>query len=300
MSEAAGRAQLSVGQNTVTYLPDGYGWLNPSVLFPASDGGGWQPHDPYLRADGRFPVSIGSFLIRTPDRVILVDLGLGTVGFEIPGLAEFCGGELLTNLAAEGLTADDIDTVVFTHLHHDHVGWTSNVAPAPNAEAGRRVTGLTFSRARHLTARAEWEHWLGTDEVTGPNPLAVQAPLADNIAFIADGESIAPGVHALATPGHTPGHLSFVVEDPSTQEAGRILILGDVMHSQVQVIESHWSFLFDENPEQAIATRAQLLKQSEEPGTTIAGGHFADHVFGRVLASAPRRAFASDRNPGAE
>lgn len=101
-------------------------------MFPASAPDGWAAHAEFLGAEGRFPVSIGSFLVRTADRAILVDLGLGAVDFAVPELATFRGGRLLDSLAAEGLTPDEIDTVFFTHLHHDHVGWTSNVAlPRP-------------------------------------------------------------------------------------------------------------------------------------------------------------------------
>ncbi|ABW12289.1 beta-lactamase domain protein [Parafrankia sp. EAN1pec] len=293
MVQPAARAQISVGDMTITYLPDGHGWLNPTVFFPASAPDGWATHAEFLNAQGWFPVSIGSFLIRAADRVILVDLGLGTVDFGIPGTATFKGGSLPDALAAEGLSPADIDTVVYTHLHHDHVGWTSNVAPAPNAAEGQIVTGLTFAGARHLVSEPEWRHWSGTAELVGPDPAAVQQPLADAIAFIADNEEIAPGVRILATPGHTPGHSSLLVTDPTGRDTRRVIILGDVMHCQVQVMESHWSFAFDVDPERGVATREQLLKELENENTVLAGGHFASTVFGRVLPRAAKRAWAS-------
>lgn len=201
MIHPADRAQVHIGQTSVTYLPDGHAWLDPEVVFPASAPAGWAG---FLDADGRFPVSIGSFLIRVADRVILVDLGLGAVEWGNADLrADFRGGDLIASLAAEGLAPADVDTVFFTHLHHDHVGWTTGAA-----------YDLTFPRARHLVAEAEWRHWLGTDEVVGPHPAAVMAPLADRVEFTADGAEIAPGVRVLATPGHTPGHQSLVVTDP--------------------------------------------------------------------------------------
>ncbi|MFF5213306.1 MBL fold metallo-hydrolase [Streptosporangium sp. NPDC000396] len=292
MVQPAPRAHIGIGDTTVTYLPDGHGWLNPAVLFPASSPDGWATHAEFLNAEGRFPVSIGSFLIRTAGRVILVDLGLGAVDFAVPDVATFKGGELLNALAAEGLTPDDVDTVVYTHLHHDHVGWTSDLAPAPNAPAGQTVTGLTFKGARHLVSEAEWRHWSGTAELVGPDPIAVQTPLADRIAFVADGEEIAPGVRILSTPGHTPGHSSLLVTDPAGGDNRRLVILGDVMHCQVQVTESHWTFAFDFDPDQSIATRERLLKELEDGNTILAGGHFAGSVFGQVLPPAARRAWA--------
>lgn len=293
MVNPAPRAQLTVGDTTVTFLPDGHGWLNPAVLFPASSPDGWSTHAAYLDAQGRFPVSVGSFLVRTASRTLLVDLGLGAVDFAIPDVATFKGGALLDSLAAEGLTPADIDTVFYTHLHHDHVGWTTNVAPAPNARPGQIVKGLTFAHARHLVTEQEWHHWAGTEDLVGPDPAAVRAPLADLIEFAADGEQIAPGVRVLATPGHTPGHSSLMVTDPSGADERRLVILGDVMHCQVQVSETHWSFAFDADPAQAIDTRERVLKELEDGRTLLAGGHFAGNVFGRVLPPAARRTWAS-------
>ncbi|MCX4748392.1 MBL fold metallo-hydrolase [Kitasatospora sp. NBC_01287] len=294
MPHPAPRAQVSIGGTTVTYLPDGHGRLDPAAFFPPSAPGGWAPHRSHLDPDGWFTVSIGSFLVRTADgRALLVDLGLGVVDFSIPGLAEFRGGELLDSLAAEGLAPTDVDTVVFTHLHHDHVGWTTDLAPTPDGTAGRAATALTFPRARHLVAAAEWHHWSGTADPAGPDPRAVQQPLAERIAFVADGEVIAPGVRVLATPGHTPGHLSLEVTDPAGRDGRRLVVLGDVLHCQVQVAESHWTCAFDHDPAQAVRTRERLLAELRDDAVIVAGGHFTEQVFGQVLPVTARRAWSS-------
>lgn len=295
MVSPAGRAEIAVGSTRITYLPDGHGRLDPGVLFPASQPDGWATHAAYLDEDGWFPVSIGSFLIRTADRVVLVDLGLGEVEFAVPDVSSFRGGRLLDSLAGEGVAPEDVDTVFFTHLHHDHVGWTSDIAPSPHAETPRHDATLTFAHARHLVHESEWRHWAGTSELIGPDPTAVQAPLVERIGFVVDGDEIAPGVRVLATPGHTPGHCSLVVTDRDGRSDRRVVVLGDVLHCQVQVVESTWSFLFDADPAQAFRTREQLLKELEDPGTVLAGGHFAGNVFGRVLPPASRRAWASIR-----
>lgn len=295
MVAPATRSRITIGDTQITFVPDGGAWLNPRVLFPASEPDGWDAYHAFLAPDGRFPVSIGSFLIQAAGRTILVDLGLGAVDFAVPDIASFRGGQLLHNLEAEGLTPRQVDTVFFTHLHHDHVGWTSNIAPAPNADPGQTVTGLTFPEARHVVAEAEWAHWRGTDELVGPSPTAVQAPLADRLEFVADGEELAPGVRVMATPGHTPGHSSLVVTDPSGVGDERLVVLGDVMHCQVQIEQSRWSFLFDVDAEQSLRTREQLLKELEDRRTILAGGHFAGEVFGRVLPASARRTWKSRR-----
>ena len=287
MLEVARRSQVRLGDTTITYLPDGEVHLDPAALFPASGPDGWARYAPYLDRDGRLPVSVGSFLVRTPSHRLLIDLGLGVVNFEIPDLASFRGGELLQSLAAEGLGPDDIDAVVFTHLHHDHVGWTTDVAPAPNAPAGRQVSGLTFARARHLADRREWEYWNGSAELVGPDPDAVQKPLASVIEFIGADQELVPGVQAVPTPGHTPGHLSILISDPAA--TAQVLVLGDVMHTQAQVSETDWNFRFDVDPVAGTRTRIDLLAQFQNDRTIIAGGHFAGQVFGHFLA--PRRAY---------
>jgi glyoxylase-like metal-dependent hydrolase (beta-lactamase superfamily II) len=290
MLDPAQKSRLAIGGTTVTYLPDGEAHLNPEVLFPASAPDGWAVYAPYLDADGRLPVSIGTFLIRTPEHRVLVDLGLGAVDFEIPGMGSFIGGRLLHSLAGEGLRPQDIDTVVFTHLHHDHVGWTSNVAPAPNIAHDEPVSGLTFPDARHLVDRVEWDHWAGTAELIGPDPDAVQKPLADVIEFSARGRSLVPGVQSLPTPGHSPGHTSLLITDPDSDQ--RLLILGDVMHTQAQVSETHWNFLFDTDADQGTKTRVALLEHYHDERTIIAGGHFAGSVFGRFLPATLRHRWA--------
>lgn len=285
MLNPAPRSQVSIGTTTVTYLPDGEVHLEPGVLFPASGPDGWSAYAPYLDADGRLPISVGSFLVRTGAHRMLVDLGLGAVDFEVPGLASFTGGRLLESLADEGLQPADIDTVVYTHLHHDHVGWTTNAAPAPNTPP-EPVRALTFTNARHLVDAAEWDHWTGTAELTGPDPDAVQKPLSSVVEFLARDQDIVPGVRAVPTPGHTPGHTSLLVTDPATER--RLLILGDVMHTQAQVSETHWNFLFDTDATKGTQTRVALLEHYHDECTIIAGGHFAGAVFGRFLPASRR------------
>jgi glyoxylase-like metal-dependent hydrolase (beta-lactamase superfamily II) len=287
MLSAAPRSQVRLGSTTVTYLPDGEVHLEPTVLFPASHPDGWAAYAPYLDEDGRLPVSVGSFLVRTGHHNVLIDLGLGAVDFEVPGMGTFRGGRLLDSLAAEGLRPPDIDTVVFTHLHHDHVGWTTGHAPAPGAVHAGAPVALTFRNARHLVDRVEWDYWNGTAEVTGPDPDAVQKPLGSVIRFLDRDQPIVPGVRAVATPGHTPGHTSVLVTDPGGD--GRLLVLGDVMHTQAQVSETHWNFLLDVDAGAGTNTRRTVLDEYQDERTTIAGGHFAGTVFGRFLP--PRRQY---------
>ena len=215
MTVPARRTRVDVGAASVTYLPDGSGVFDPAVVFPANRGDAWTQESGLLDADGRLTMSFGAFLDRTGSRRILVDLAMGPADFAVPGLGQIRGGTLLSSLADEGLAPSDVDTVVFTHLHPDHVGWTTTRVSDPNNATGQVGTALTFPAARHLVGRQEWAHWSGGSQPGGPDPTAVVAPLSGVIELVDDGTMVGPGVHVRAAPGHTPGHLCVVVTDPA-------------------------------------------------------------------------------------
>ncbi|MFJ3307491.1 MBL fold metallo-hydrolase [Streptomyces sp. NPDC086549] len=278
MPQPATRSRITIGETTITYLPDGFGAHNPDVLFPGVD---WTTRPGYLE-EGQLLLSFGSFLIRARGRNILVDLAVGEIDVDVPGVARLKGGSLLRNLAAEGLSTGDIDTVVYTHLHLDHVGWTSDVAPLPNGPATDSPTSLTFAGARHLMSEDEWQYWsTRTATMGGPDAEAVLKPLASVVEFVGSGETIAPGVTVEATPGHTPGHLAIVVRDPAGVSTESACIVGDILHSPAQVGDPDLVFSSDIAPDQARAVRDQVLQR---PDTVIAAGHFTDDVFGRVTS----------------
>jgi glyoxylase-like metal-dependent hydrolase (beta-lactamase superfamily II) len=289
MAVPAGRTRVDVGAASVTYLPDGSGVFDPAVVFPASRRSGWAQESDLLDPGGRLTLSFGAFLIRTGSRRMLVDLAMGPADFAIPGLGRVRGGELLSSLADEGLRPSDIDTVVFTHLHPDHVGWTTSRAGDPNSATGPAGTALTFPRARHLVGRQEWAYWIDGGRPGGPDPTTVVAPLSEVIELVDDGTGVAPGVHVRATPGHTPGHLCVVVADPASTTTQQVVIIGDLMHSAIQVTQQDWRFFQDVDPDLAQATRARMLAELDDAHRTVAGGHFAGQVFGKVHASATGR-----------
>src|SRR5580658_8475602 len=202
MLEAAPRQQIQIGATTVTYLPDGAVHADPVALFPATTARDWAPHRHLLDADGWLVASVGSFLVRSSSGAALIDLGLGPISLEVPGVATYEGGGLLASLHAEGLSAADIGHVLFTHLHRDHVGWTSD-----------STGSLTFPNARHLVDRAEWDHWQSHTEAAGPDPRTVLAPLSPVVEFFG-AHSPVPGLERVPAPGHTPGHTCLLITDP--------------------------------------------------------------------------------------
>jgi glyoxylase-like metal-dependent hydrolase (beta-lactamase superfamily II) len=234
---------MKLGQTTVTFVPDAEVRGGPGDFFPGSD---WTAYQHLLDERGQAVANVGSFLIRTRSVIVLVDLGLGS------------GGTLLENLAAEGVTPGDVDLVVFTHLHRDHVGWTG-----------------AFPRARYLVERREWEYWCVNPGGVGPDRETVLRPLSSKIEFL---DQLPTGLHAVATPGHTPGHTSLLVTDPDADE--QLLILGDLLHTRAQLTEPGWRFRSDVDAVLARQQRVDVLARYRDGRTVIAGGHFAGNVFG--------------------
>jgi glyoxylase-like metal-dependent hydrolase (beta-lactamase superfamily II) len=282
MTQRAKQQTITVGSIRITFLPDGDGRIDKLALFPGTTPNGWALHPEWLDENGRVLTTIGGFLIQTGGRNILIDTGYGPQQAEAPGLGPIVGGRLLQSLATTGLEPRDIDTVLYSHLHVDHIGWTSRVVN------GARE--LTFSRANHLLMATEWDFWRTPEpgsfqEAIGPGLTEVRQPLENHTEFVSDGQVIAPGVTVLATPGHTPGHLSLVV----SSGAERAIILGDVMHCPVQFDEADWSVVFDVDKDLARRTRERLMRELEEPATISADGHFPDVVFGRVMPAQGKR-----------
>lgn len=262
---------IQVGEISVTFLPDGEAHFVPTGMFPASaeTAEAWAAHERWLDGDGRYLTTIGAFLVRTGDRTVIVDLGLGVAELEIPDFATVSTGRFLDSLGQAGLTPADIDTVVYTHLHSDHCGWTSQDG------------ALTFPNADYVIgAAAEIEYWRANpDAAFAPPADTVLDPIENRLTAAGDGYVVAPGVNLVATPGHTPGHQTVVV----SSGADRAVLMGDILHCPVQLVEPEWSVLFDVDPVKARATREKLLDELEADDVTIACGHFPEAAFGRVL-----------------
>ncbi len=184
-------------------------------------------------------------------------------------------GKLLENLAAVGVRADDVDGVINTHIHPDHVGW--------NIVDGKP----TFSRARYTVSRVDWEHWTGQDDIA-PHVRDNAVPLEDLdvLDLVEDDQEIFIGVRTLGTPGHTPGHQSILIE--SGGEAA--VITGDVLHTPAQLQEPDWSFRADMDKERARASRKMLIEKALSDRLTVAAGHLRyDGNIGHVVEIDGRR-----------
>ena len=266
MAKFAPVQSKTIGDFKITYLNDGGGYITPWAMFPSSTEEGWKSYERLKNEDDRLVVSIGGFLIETGDKKIIMDLGFGNMTVEFPGFGPFIGGDFMNSLAKTGVKPEEVTDVVFTHLHLDHVGWTSTDG------------ALTFPNAKHMATKAEWDFWMADESGMGMNAETVVPFLKDNLNFIEPGHEIAPGVTAIATPGHTPGHISLHI-NAGDQE---VYMIVDLLHTEAQFYEPDWFVAFDIDPAQARATREAIYPKIAQPNVIVTDGHFADSVFGTV------------------
>jgi glyoxylase-like metal-dependent hydrolase (beta-lactamase superfamily II) len=236
------------------------------TVHACSDGTFAMPRGFLPDADGSARLPIGCLVIPgTPN--ILIDAGMGPVESKV-----LSGGALLDHLAAIGLAPEDIGMLAFTHLHLDHVGWVAT-------EEGNPV----FSNAQALVARADWDVVLQHPE---DRPFTVAPHVETGLRAIAergrltllDGEhELAPGVTAVPAPGHTPGHLVYVVEG----EGDRLVWVGDAMYLPQQPNEGSVA-MSDGDAETALQTRRALWQDLNDRGGVALGSHFPELRPGRV------------------
>jgi glyoxylase-like metal-dependent hydrolase (beta-lactamase superfamily II) len=259
---------MKIGEIEISVVNDGEGAL-PSTYIPKLD---WEAHKGLLDADGNFAIALGCFLIRSKDRTILVDAGLGPVTFP-----PFRGGDLPGNLAAAGVQPDDIDLVLITHLHLDHIGWL-----AQNGEPYFRNATIRFGEK-------DLDQFIRRDD---PEPMT--APVvkvledAGRIETVSGNTVVAPGIDMIDTPGHTLGHMSVVVSS-GTQRA---FMLGDAIACPAQLEDSEWAAMSDIDADLSSRSREALYRELEGTDDVMVGAHFPDLEFGRVLRGKGKRYFA--------
>ena len=238
-------------------------WLEPRFLDPATD---------------KLVLVTQSYVLRTRHHVILIDSCVGNDKerrFHRPW-SHRTGTRYLDALAAAGLAPDDVDFVMCTHLHADHVGWNTRLID------GRWVP--TFANARYVFAKTEFEHWseinkLGkkySDGCIDDSVLpVVEAGQAD---IVADDYAFDDDIRFEPTPGHTPGHVSIAVRSGDA----RAVLSGDVVHTPLQCREPGWSAVGCTDRVQSAATRRAFLDRHCETDTLVMTGHFPSPSIGHV------------------
>lgn len=272
-TQVPGWYRTLVGDFEVTALYDGFIDLKPKDLMKHTRPGeverGLRRH--YVAGDA-VQTSVNAYLVNTGQQLVLVDTG--TADAMGPTL-----GHLVPNLKAAGYDPSQVDLVLLTHLHGDHAAGLLTPEGQP-----------VFPKARVMAAAPEGAFWLD-DAVKSRAPKDVQ-PFFDMAMKAArpyqasgqwttfqPGAQIAPGITAVATPGHTPGHSSFLFES----QGQKLLVLGDLVHvGMVQFPHPEAAVNFDIDDRAAVASRKRLFAQAARDGTLLAGAHLDFPGLGRL------------------
>ncbi len=260
--------RFMVGTIECEIVPDGVAMSQPADLFAGV------PLDQITAAitvgldeKGEMAVPYNCLLVCSGGYLALVDAGLGAEAATEWGEPT---GRLMDSLAVSGVTADQVDLVIISHAHLDHLGGLTVAAD------GGRVP--VFARARHYLCQAEWDYWT-SDEAAGQFPdLADWAgthlrPLsqAGLVELITEETEVLPGVRLVPAPGHTPGHL--VVALASGDDAA--LYLGDAVLDEANFAHPDWVSVFEWNPGMAVATRTALIDEAIAQNQLLIGSHLA-------------------------
>ncbi|WP_432828597.1 MBL fold metallo-hydrolase [Dactylosporangium sp. CA-092794] len=263
---------IPVGHRTLVGLSDGFLLMSPGFLgTPEAPTAG---HDTLRRRYGEVRLPLGCFLL-PGDRAALIDTGLGAHDFEQRDT--LVGGNLLSQLARQGVRPDDVAVLALSHLHADHSG-----------TIGDPVTGRpVFANAQTFVGRGDWEYFV--ERELAPVPIAphTRAALLElerrGQITLTDGEqNIAAGLRSISAPGHTPGHTVYAVHDHGV----RVLVLGDAMHCPQQLDHLDWQITFDVDPVLARQTRDRLHADLAAHGGGAVGCHFPELRLGRILTRA--------------
>jgi glyoxylase-like metal-dependent hydrolase (beta-lactamase superfamily II) len=235
-------------------------------------------------ASGKVMSSMHSWMIRDDRHTILIDTGCGNdKSRALPLFQRFHQLHLpyLDHLRAAGVEPEDVDLVVCTHLHVDHVGWNTRL------ENGRWVP--TFPNARYIFSRREFDHWQSpVGAAAMPENIAVIAdsvmPVVEAglVDFIDDGSSIVDGLVFHDAFGHTAGHGMLKLE--SGHDAA--VFPGDSLHQPMQVFRPDWNSRFCESPQDARTTRRGILDYCHDRNALLLPAHFGSPHGGYVQRSA--------------
>jgi glyoxylase-like metal-dependent hydrolase (beta-lactamase superfamily II) len=251
---------------SVEALRDGRGpYVSWEAGFPQASPREWalaRAEDPAaFGADGRWWLDFRAFAIRWAAGVVLVDVGIGPAGAPAEGWAPV-PGSLPAGLAASGIALSDVDTVVLTHLHSDHCGWAVSSSGEP-----------MFPNARYVV-HSEEVTWMSEPVASYVvKPLRAAGVLSQVraetvLTALPTGETVT----VVPTPGHTPGHQSVVVDGGGAQ----VVVTGDVLVHAVQLVSPAVAYVYEEDPEQARATREALLARAAKAGAELATAHLTE------------------------
>jgi glyoxylase-like metal-dependent hydrolase (beta-lactamase superfamily II) len=272
--------EIKLGDVTVTRIEEMHGptGMTPQQFFPTVPGRAWERHrsdlvpDHLGPDDGVVRTAMQTWLLRSEGRTILLDTGIGN-DKERPGVPPWShlASDYLGNLARAGVRPEDVDLVINSHLHLDHIGWNT-----------RRVGGEwvpTFPNATYLMPAADvafWDPAVNPGVADGVNANAYEdsvSPVRAQTRTWADEYVVDANLRLVAAPGHTPGSSVLVLGSGSD----RALFAGDLLHTPVQLGEPEHSSCFCEDPAEAARSRRRWLGWAADHRALLLPAHFAGH-----------------------
>ncbi|MEI9929868.1 MAG: MBL fold metallo-hydrolase [Rhizomicrobium sp.] len=231
------------------------------------------PH--FVTPDGALLLSIHALLIAAPGLKLIVDTCIGNDKPRRLTRKQALETKFLDHLASAGFARETVDVVVCTHLHVDHVGWNTM------RDGDRWVP--TFPNARYLIGRTEYEHWIKETE------SETAAIMADSVSPVFDAglaqmvemdHRISPEIRLVPTPGHTPGHVSVLIES----KGQTAIITGDMMHHPCQIGRPDWISEFDGDKSAGAARRNTMIREWADKPYLMIGTHFAAPTAGHIVS----------------
>ena len=273
-NQVPGYYRIQLGQFEITALYDGAIQLDAKLLHHAKPADLNRLLARMFVGNPKMQTAVNAYLINTGEHLVLVDAGASklfgpTLGFTFQ------------NMRASGFAPDQVDTIIITHLHADHMGGL-------NDENGKPL----YPNATVWVSQTDNDFWLSEKVAEGmPKERQPYFKMARDAAapYLAagrwktfkDGTALVPGVRAVKANGHTPGHTAYAVESAGQ----KLLIWGDVVHSHaVQFARPGVSIEFDVDQKQAIATRKALMQEMAANGSLVAGMHLPFPGLGHVRA----------------
>jgi glyoxylase-like metal-dependent hydrolase (beta-lactamase superfamily II) len=278
-TQVPGYYRTQLGQFEITALYDGAIELDTKLLKNTSAADLNRLLSRMFVGNPKMQTAVNAYLINTGNHLVLVDTGAAKLFG--PSL-----GYVLQNMKAAGYEPAQVDTVIITHLHADHVGGLNDASGQP-----------LFPKAKILVSQADSDFWL-SQKVADSAPKEVQgffkmardsaAPYlaSGQWATFTEGSDLVPGIQAVKANGHTPGHTAYAIES----EGKKLLIWGDLVHAHaVQFARPGVSIEFDIDQKQAIATRRSIMKAAAASKTLVAGMHLPFPGIGHVRADGKDR-----------
>jgi glyoxylase-like metal-dependent hydrolase (beta-lactamase superfamily II) len=277
----AGSHRFEIGTIGCTVLSDGYAAYPTPWFFPDADPEELSRALECRRAPQETVLCpYTCLLVETGRQVMLVDTGLGA--------ASPTSGAILARLEMAGIRPKDVDTVVLTHAHPDHIGGAVDLSQP-------KIPRPTFPNARYVISELEWEFWMEGHAGRGclRLPAELQAgmvttarrsltALRHQVEMVEGETEVTPGVRVIPAPGHTPGHMAVLLGS----EGHQLLNVGDAAVHPLHLEHPDWENGFDQEGGQAVETRRALLERAAAANMYVMAFHFPFPSVGRVVARA--------------